>query len=398
MKPNEHLLKLQEEHYNGYITAEELVEERKIVQEETKSRLLKKYQNELNTEELKQFEKDLDEHHKKVENIELPTKYEDPDTYLLLLELSSIIQNGISTSHVIHQETKKVVKLTDQNYNFTVPYVGSIAFGDVNAATIPCDNNEHLILFETEFITFCYLVCKVLVQLMPEYDSTLEKSFEEYMKEVEEKISKNPSIIERFKELVIAYATTGRATKAPVYEINAKYNHALIGLTHAMEVFAMGHEYAHILIGHTTRESFENEYSLEGLSRIFYLQHQEYEADHLALTLTLEGLKNEGDENYFGNYLGFESFFSALEISERAKYIVKIGDDTWYWRKNGRSSGNPQDHPPIDARREKLRDQAKFVFGEKFLEGGKITENIIKRLYEKIKPDLIAIHNNHMTP
>jgi len=394
LTPNELLLKFQEEHYSGYITAEELAEERKIVQEETKRRLLKKYQEDSPPEELKQYEKDIDGHYKELENIEIPTKYEDPEFYSSLLEWSSIIQSGISTSNLIHQETRNVVKLTDMNYNFTTPSLGSIAFGDVNAATIPCDDNEHLIIFQTEFATFCYLISKIIVQLMPEYDSTLGKSHEEYIKEVQEKISKNPSIVERFKELVTAYATTSRATKAPIYEISSKYNHALTELTHAMEIFAMGHEYAHILIGHTTEESYERENSLEGLSRIFYLQHQEYEADHLALTLTLEGLKNEGRENYFSNYLGFESFFSALEISERAKCIVKIGDDTWYWRRDGRMSGEIPNHPPIDARREKLRTQAKFVFGEKFLEGGKISEKIIKILYEKIKPDLVEIHNN----
>lgn len=394
MNPNERLLEFQEEHYSKYTTAEELAKERKIVKEETKRRLLKKYEEDSTPEELKQYEEDLVRHDKELEKIETPTKYQDPEMYSILLELSSTIQSGISTSHVIHQETRKVVKLTDMNYNFTIPSLGSIDFGEVNAATIPCGDNEYLIIIQTEFTTFCYLISKIIVQIMPEYDSTLGKSLEDYIKEVQDKISENPSVVQRFKELVIAYATTGRATKAPPYEISLKYNLALSELTHAMEVFAMGHEFAHILIGHTTEESYERENSLKGLSRIFYLQYQEYEADHLAVTLTLEGLKNKGRENYFGNYMGFESFFSALEISERAKCIVKTGDDTWYWRSGGRSSGEIQDHPPIDARREKLRAQAKFSFGEKFLEGGKITENIIKILYEKIKPDLIKIYNN----
>ena len=73
------------------------------------------------------------------------------------------------------------------------------------------------------------------------------------------------------------------------YEISLKYNRSLADLCFAMEAFAMGHEYSHILIGHTTEESFKKKYSLEGLSQIFYSQYQEYEADHLALSLTLEG-------------------------------------------------------------------------------------------------------------
>lgn len=397
MKPNELLLKLQEEHYKNYFIEENIKDrlknDRKIALEQVKCRLLKQYQEDSSPKELNQYEKYIDEI-EKLEYIVTPTKYQDPISYSHILELSSIIQSGISTCHIIHMETRKVVKLIDMNYNFTIPSLGSIDFGNVNVVTIPCDDNEHLIIFQTEFLTFCYLICKIIVQLMPEYDSTLGKSLEDYIKEVQNKISENPSVIQRFKELLIAYVTTGRATKSPIYQISEKYNQSLSGLTHAMEVFVMGHEYAHILIGHTTKESFQRENSLEGLSRIFYLQYQEYEADHLGLSLAFEGLKNQGNEHYFGNYLGIESFFSALEISERAKCIIEIGDDAWYWKKGGMSSGEPQNHPPLDARREKLRAQAKFSFGEKFLEGGKITENIIKILYDKIKPDLIEIYNN----
>jgi len=394
LNPNELLLKLQEDHYRGYITAEKLDKERKEVQEETKKRLLKKYQEDSTPEEIKQYEKDLDEGFKKLESVDRPTKYEDPSMYSLMLELSSIIQSGIETSNVIHQETRKVVKLTDLDYNFAKPYFGSINFGEINAATIPCDDNKHLILFHSEYTTFCFLICKIIIQLMPEYILTSEKSFEDYIKEIKEKISKSPIIIQRFKELIITYVTTGRATKAPVYEISHKFNQMVVEFTHAMEVFAMGHEYAHVLLSHTSAGSLEKEFSLEGVSRIYYRQFQEYEADHLAFTLTLEGLKNQGFENYFSTYMGFETFFSGLDVCERAKCIVEIGDDTWYWRKGGRNSGESRDHPPLDARREKLRTQAEFVFGEKFLIGGKITAEIVKTLYEKIKPDLMKIYNN----
>jgi len=68
LTPNELLLELQEDHYKNYITAEEFKKEREIVYEETKSRLLKKYQEEATPEEIKQYEKELDKHNEELWN------------------------------------------------------------------------------------------------------------------------------------------------------------------------------------------------------------------------------------------------------------------------------------------------------------------------------------------
>jgi len=264
------------------------------------------------------------------------------------------------------------------NFNFSYPKFGTIHFGDINARTYPCDNNEQLIVFEVELTTFCYLLCKIIVQLFPVYDSASSNTLVDYEKIIDEKIAKTPDTIKRFNELIIAFVTTGRATKAPPYEIKPQYNNFLANLSLAMEVFVMAHEYSHILIGHTEKKNQEKKSELKNIEYIRFSWNQEYEADHLALSLALEGLHNIGYKIDFVNYCGAETFFSGLEILDRANCIVNSGDDTWYWK--GCSEDGPiSDHPPSDDRRTKLRTQMKFVYGEKSLETSLIVEMIIKK-------------------
>jgi len=387
LTPYERLLKLQELHYGDH-TVEEFNEGTKLSRKETIERLRKKYQKESTPEELEEFEKDLRLAGELENEIELPTKYQDVPSFLIISNLSKIIQRGISTCHLIHKETRKVTKLTKMNFNFNPPKFGTIHFGDLSACTYPCDNNENLIVFEVELSTFCFLLCKIIVPLFPVYDPTSNNTLEDYKKIINEKIAKNPEPAQRFEELITAYVTTGRATKAPLYEIAQRYNNFLSALVQAMEVFIMGHECSHVLLHHTEKGDLEKRATLENMAYIRFSWNQEYEADNLALPLTLAGLHDIGFENDFINYCGAETFFSGLEIIERAKCLVNSGDDTWYWR-NCSETGPISDHPPSDDRRKKLRDHMKGVYGEKSLESSLIVENIIKELWMKTKPNLV---------
>ncbi len=156
-----------------------------------------------------------------------------------------------------------------------------------------------------------------------------------------------------------------------------------------MEVFIVGHEYAHILLGHVNSNFTKKNLLNDKIETLLFSWKQEYNADELGFPLMLDGLRNVGYENDYVSYCGAEAFFSAFEVLERAKCLIKSGDEEQYWR-NCSKSGEIGDHPSSEKRRDALRIQMTQVYGEEPIRSSQIVESIIKILWERTKPNILT--------
>lgn len=388
LKPFDVLLKLQQEVFPRNLDGKSFQKRMEKSLPKTLELMLEKYKGELSADEIKIVKKKLEEHINGIKKIELPTTLQDPNSYSQILEIAEIIKNASETCHMIEKESGKVIKVKEMNLNFKTPKFGTVHFGTVNAAMIPCDNDEVLIVFEVEFFIFCWLISKVFAKLFPAYNSE-EKNLEYYFREVDKKIEQQKDAVKHFEELVIAYAITGKVGYAPQYIIEAKFNNKVRRIASVMEVFAMSHEYAHMLLDHVHHESNETNPIAKGIENILFSWPQEFEADQLGTMLTLEGMKNIQDGNILVTICGIEIFFSTFEIIQKARCLFNGGDEKYYWKEGGVEQGKVGTHPPFEERRKKQREHISGVFGEKSLEMGLIAEYMLTRLWNETRNKMI---------
>jgi hypothetical protein len=189
----------------------------------------------------------------------------------------------------------------------------------------------------------------------------------------------------------------GRVTAAPQYNIDSPYDRFTAILRQSMELFIMGHEYAHIILGHLENQDTKKKHlTPQDIYNILFSWDQELEADSLGLPLMLSAMGAGQKYDHLDlHYCGAELFFSGYEILERAKCIVKQGNDDWYWR-GGKEDGRIGDHPPAERRRDNLRELMTKNYGEESVKTSSSVEWIIKNLWEQTKPLLIQGYKDHM--
>ncbi len=108
----------------------------------------------------------------------------------------------------------------------------------------------------------------------------------------------------------------------------------------------MGHEYAHILSGHLSKN--QKSMSLPGIQNFqekVYDWEQKLEADRLGMELMLQAMLKHVDDLAL-RFWGVDFFFSCLEIVERGISVLRTGNE------NNIRVGS---HPPPQMRREFLR-------------------------------------------
>ncbi|MBI3254066.1 MAG: hypothetical protein HYZ56_05165, partial [Nitrosopumilales archaeon] len=208
------------------------------------------------------------------------------------------------------RETQKDQSLEELGLKIVTPHFGTVHMGSINAATYPCDNGEYLIVFEVELMTFCNLLCKIIAKIFPHYDPKSEKNLEYYKEKIAGKIKEEPEVIQRFQELIVAFVTTGRATPASQYFLDPKYYPFLTHLRLAMEVFIVGHEYAHIMLGHVDTNYTRKNVVMEDISSVIFSWEQESSADYLGLPLMIEGLRNSAHSHPIYHKFSFQYVLS----------------------------------------------------------------------------------------
>jgi len=309
-----------------------------------------------------------------LENIELPTKYEDPITYILISKLAKRIEESADDLSI------------PIAYR---PIIGTLPTGRVNAMAIAVpSSDEFIIVFESGLFIFALLLSKALNMSIP-FKGTQENklTFSYDIAEVTKKIDANPEIVNRFRQVLFAYLLEGRPSAAPQYILEEPYMNMAEILIDSMELFVMGHEYGHIINNHfLDKKTITSSLGNENVNEIILDWKQELEADAIGIKLMIHAMQKNGMDLAL-SYWGADFFFSCHEIIERSISILHTGKE---------ENIIIDSHPPVHLRRQNLRNILTSSLPEDVSKGiikfVITTEQILEILWEKTCP---LIHKSY---
>jgi hypothetical protein len=263
------------------------------------------------------------------------------------------------------------------------PLFGTLFTDRANAMAIHVPaSQEYLVVFEAQIFTFCYLISKVVATCFPFQRSSggWDMLIPSNIEEAEEIIKNNQVISQRFNELISSYIKHHHFDYAPRYLLEAPYTYLVHDLTESMELFILGHEYSHILLGHLSQSTTSaTALPYAQIDEIRYRWTQEYEADGGGLALMLKVLATEQQQNLNipNSLCGAELFFSCTEIMDEAR--KRFYHET---EQEGTS------HPPPRRRRDMLRAIMVKRFGNQSLQCSLYAEKSLNFLWNQIKDTL----------
>lgn len=268
-----------------------------------------------------------------------------------------------------------------------LPMVYYFPNGTVNALTflIP-DTTESLVLFEGGIQPFTNQASKILVTAFFGVNRQIMGSKTlPGIDQMRELILRDKTSMDRFSRILLAYLFLGNPIEGGFFTIQGREADMAGRIEQSMKLFAMGHEYGHILDAHTAPNDSVT-FSLG--SRSWRLARrsltQEYDADRHGLRLMVEAMKTPFSDNVL-SLAGADVLLCCIGIVERALSIAKNGYEA------ERESGT---HPPIGRRRDNLRMiiQSEYADSQTAFAMMIMFEMILNTLFEGVKPLLFKYH------
>lgn len=276
--------------------------------------------------------------------VDLPTKYEDPRTFMILNDLVADLTEGAKELGA---------------KSWPTPAIGTLPTGQINALTLAIpEEDQYIVVFERGMFAFALLLSKALVQALPHEATPRGILFSTDSTDVLRTISSNPELVARFAEAVTAYAIYGDPGRARQYSLTEQYHVTTSSIIRdSLELFVLGHEYSHIIGGHLT--SAERRLRLlpameTEADEIVYDWNQEYEADLIGMTLSLAAMRRRRKMDLALSFWGIDLFFSGMDVMDRAVSLLRFGEETRI------QLGS---HPPNPERRSRLRQALVALFG-----------------------------------
>ncbi len=292
----------------------------------------------------------------------MPTKYQDIDGYSILTKLFQTIET-----------TAKHLSLTITSQ----PIIGTAYSKEYNAfaAKVPT-TDEHLIVFEGELFILANQLAKIVAQCLPDFKISDESvSFSFKTDRIKNHILTNKILQQRFADLVENGIRKEQATKMKQYYLQEPYGRLQWELLNSLELFVVGHEYGHIVLGHLANSStFKCIIKQKEVEKISPSWTMEYEADLMGVTLLINTMNQESMAPFC--YCGAELFFTFLDLVDR---VISFFDNG----KEERSEGS-QSHPPPLERRERIRLALKTLLHPSHLESYQVTSEFLETVYEEL--------------
>lgn len=304
-------------------------------------------------------------------NAELPTKFENPYVYHLMVDYMEDIEFS----------AKKIYKgnLPPR------PLIGSLPFGEVNGMVLPVEDSEEiLIIIDFELFMFVNLMSKALTMAFPVERTENGFNYSFNLDEINKQISENPMPLLRLKDLIFSYLFKGLASSAQQYTPN--YSHALSSsyLTMSAELFIMGHEYGHILEGHLS-----NLTSKKFISKKVEVERDNWEFEHKAdawgVILMIDSMIKKHKIDLTLIFWGADYLLSCFDIIYRSISIIQHGTEEY---------SPSESHPPPNLRKEIIREILieHFSGADETIKFVKTFDKIIDTFWEEIKPELYVLH------
>lgn len=348
----------------------------------------------------------------------LPTRYEDPTAFIVLRKQMSAIAQAASRLHLPQ----------------VAPRFGTLPTNTIQGQTIEVPKTkDKIVLLNTQLFNACFILSKPVVQLMridsgggyyygPDYAVA--------------QIKAHPELRQQWLQFILEYV--GKSTPVKKYRFDLRYAPVQTTLVLAMELFAVAHEYGHVIKNHNAIDTGELKTPWGSLDTNVLRRswRQELEADDVGTTIMLKA--EDDDQNpLHQTFLGLEErapllFFKYADMLENSSYVLSHGtvrpqltndqkrlvdqvSKEWLAERKSKSrsksitDANPQsgldlgdfgDHPPAQLRRSLLlsRIRQETVRNSrpeeiKAAEIEEACERNIDLLFAALVPDLIRIHN-----
>jgi tetratricopeptide (TPR) repeat protein len=259
----------------------------------------------------------------------MPTCYEDPGVYYL-----------ISTYVAKVERARKQLNLPLK----ILPRYGSLPTPEINAYTYPPDTGKDvleprksIIGFNTKLFMFAYQMSKITLPTISVTNSCNHKVAVDYSQQAAIEAAKSNSDIKiNFSMALMEFLGV---TSPDTQPLDQKYDPDLMAFTMTMELFAVAHEYGHLIKGHTFQGRQALHLNLEAGDQSTSIVgtrswQQELEADEIGIRLLIQVLKNDiADEKdpltkkavamrYLSSLYGVLFYFQCSEVIDQAKYVL----------------------------------------------------------------------------
>ncbi|HEX6355417.1 hypothetical protein [Actinophytocola sp.] len=281
--------------------------------------------------------------------------------------------------------------------DFDSPLVGYLRTGQLNAVSLPVPgrSDAYLVLFEDQMLAFIHILADAIVWALPRDPDGAdgEVQFGLRAAAVAERIAADATVVGTFAALVGSYTVMGRIMSVGTRLPPDRYPLAR-QLSTSISYFVLGHEYAHVLLGHLdTTTSRAGVLPATDVETLAYSWQQEAHADELGTHLSINALIEHERQTLPVAFAGSCLFFDAVDVMDRAVALLQTGDE------NARQLGS---HPPAGLRKQRLRDvlpqMAKgdpatldLVRGALVL--ADLLEEIVRLLWERTRPVLVDLRD-----
>lgn len=247
---------------------------------------------------------------------QVPTRYENPPDYEIVRER--------------FDELHSIAASVDRSLPFR-PLLGTIAEGDLNARVL--HRAGYILAVNGGALKISWGLAKILALSLPTLESnSTRQPFDTDWPEVQRHLQTSPEPSQRFRELLDAIVTRKHPYFAPRYLIdsdNKKMLGFVLALNRGLELFLVGHEYAHLADGHRDgkiRQMPEDEFPrtpirLGNRTLDSNLQFtREFDADQLGLLLAYKALEAQ-QVNTEASLIGAVLSIRALEILNKVRQL-----------------------------------------------------------------------------
>lgn len=288
----------------------------------------------------------LDHNKRLLKKYPIHSKYQNVHDHLILVGLQERLENA-SLKGLIEIPTDVIF--------------GTIPAGTINAYTGRFDDGSHVVLIQRGLFYFINLTVKIAVQMLPlKKDPGSNRLFYPPGLLIAKGLEPNSDLWVRFFDLLESYIIYGDPLLSIPYlervELDSFFEFLLTGA----ELFALSHEYAHILLGHTAAvtegQDIHSHGSLEELTK------REISADRMAAEMVIKAFDNEK----FGAYWGIFSifiFFWSCSIVEEALVAIQEGKKTDERGPNSSENATKVDQMISDVFRRTQKQRGKISLG-----------------------------------
>lgn len=319
----------------------------------------------------------------------LPSEYEDPTFLLLVAQMSKISEIG-----------SQFFKETVDTPIDPPPVIATVPTGlGTPFITWHVPSQKSILFFDAASHTFLLQLANLVAHSLPLAKGNRTLS----ICSIRPRINENGEITRSFQALLEAYVYDANMRSISPFSTDAAHRAVAIdGLYKPSLFFALAHEYAHAVLGHTADPKKMFPPGRKDFSDTFYKQTNEQQADLSALAIASEAGFREQDA-----LTGAWLFLKGHEILRRALALAATGNEYSFGHVGFPVSEVPifarcsDDHPLPDVRLTMLEVNARLAFGpqnDEVLCPAYTVDWILEYLWTRARFNIQKRYKNHEAP